>query len=115
MCALGTGVQTCALPIFCSPRSAAASLAGRMTPRASATGLPAIVATVSPAAASAAVLPGGGIGVLASVGGAFVAGAGAVVAALRARTSVVEGTRVSVRVDLGCRRITNKKNKTDEQ
>src|SRR5690606_3136111 len=66
-------------------------------PRASAAGLAAIVATVSPAAVSAAVLPGGGMGVLARVGGTVVAGAGAVVAAAAALRAAAASAAASGR------------------
>src|SRR3546814_3809461 len=96
-CALVTGVQTCALPIY-TISTATRQLRGRRNPAAGSRTACAIrraLPSAKTASNKPAMTPGDGFMAAYRVG--------------RDRESVVEGKRVSVRVDLGGRRCIKKK------
>src|SRR3546814_12155804 len=102
ICALVTGVQTCALPICTSTRSSA----GKACPASTGTTENSPLKTWSSSTFS----------IISGIRARFLYGtsrdsAAWATAASRDRKSVVQGKSVSVRVDSGGRRIINKKNK----
>src|SRR3546814_19710101 len=110
-CALVTGVQTCALPILVCIEVMALEKAADLTIACSTSTTP--MPDLLCAAAGAAMTATAATGAVASAT-AFIIIFIRIVS-LRDRTSVVYGKSVSVRVDLGGRRILKKQNKKQSE